>query len=214
MGGNRKTGGNLVRVRVCLRTHEDERKARIHTDWITTHFNGARIHGEQWHVVKVGRVNKNAICDNTRIRIQNDACERLSLENGLTIKKMHFLGQQSPDKLYCSIAIYLANNEEAESLLHRKFIEVDGKLAYTKPYTKIAIPRRCYNCQAFEKHKAHRCPSPEPTYGICARKGHTNRRCTAGEPKCTNCEGPHRASDRGCPVYKRLRSELNATLNA
>ena len=30
--GIARRGGNLARVRVCLRTHEDERKARIHTD--------------------------------------------------------------------------------------------------------------------------------------------------------------------------------------
>jgi len=163
--GIARRGGNLARVRVCLRTYEDERKARIYTDWITTHFNGARIHGEQWHVVKIDRVNKNAIYDNTRIRIHGEACDRLSTENGVTIKKMHFLGQQSPDKLYCSVAIYLASREEAESLLHRKFVEIDGELAYTKPYVKMPTPQQCYNCQTFDKHKAHRCPASNQPAG-------------------------------------------------
>ena len=135
--GIARRGGSLARVRVCLRTHEDERKARIYTDWINSHFRGARIHGEQWHVVKVDRVSKNAICDNTRVRIHEEACARISPENGVTINKMHFLGQQSPDKLYCSVAIYLASGDEAESLLHRKFLEVDGELAYTKPYVRM-----------------------------------------------------------------------------
>ncbi|KAF2175450.1 hypothetical protein K469DRAFT_702197 [Zopfia rhizophila CBS 207.26] len=41
-----RQGGNLVRVRVYPRTHKDERKARIYTDWINSHFRGARIHSE------------------------------------------------------------------------------------------------------------------------------------------------------------------------
>jgi outer membrane murein-binding lipoprotein Lpp len=212
--GIARRGGSLAKIRICLRTHEDERKARIHTDWINSHFRGARLHGEQWHVVKVDRVSKNAICDASRIRIHEEACARMSAENNVTIRKMHLLGQQSTDKLYCSVAIYLASKDEAENLLRRKFMEVDGEVAYTRPYLQIPTPKRCYHCQKFEQHKAHRCSAQEPVCGVCARPGHTNRECTSGEPKCANCEGPHRASDRGCPIYQRLRREMNATSNA
>jgi len=87
--GLARRGSSLSKARVCLRTQEDERKARIHTEWINSHFRGARIQGEWWHVVKFDCVNKNAVRDSTRVRIHGPACAKMSAENSVTISKMH-----------------------------------------------------------------------------------------------------------------------------
>lgn len=207
--GIAKTVTDPYKVRICLRTHEEAAKAKKHDEWVQSHFRGARIQGEQWYPVKVDRVSKNSICDDSRINFRDDACAKLGAENGVSIKKIRFVGRPNPDKLHCSIALYLSSKQEADELIHRKYLEVDGEVAYTKKYEQVAKPRRCFKCQKFGNHEARRCPAREPTCGLCARAGHVESDCASETPKCANCAGPHKASDRGCPEYKRLLDEAN-----
>jgi regulator of replication initiation timing len=50
-----------TKYRICLRTQEEATAARIHNEWLRSHFHGARIIGDQWYPVRVDRVNKNSI---------------------------------------------------------------------------------------------------------------------------------------------------------
>ena len=62
---------------------------------------------------------------------------------------------------------------------------------------------RCYNCQCFG-HSAKTCRSKQKCL-IC-RGNHTHKGCPSKEsrkPTCANCNGPHVASYKGCPEYKK-----------
>jgi hypothetical protein len=146
--------------------------------------------------------------------LREDAGAKIGAENGVVVSKIRFIGRPNPDKLHCSIVLFLTSKQEAEELIRRKYLDVDGEVAYTKTYEPKPTPRRCFNCHKFDDHDARRCPAREPTCGLCARTGHVERDCASETLKCVNCSGPHRASDRGCPVYKRLLQDLNPPRHA
>lgn len=207
-GIERKTS-DQTRIRICMHTKEEAETARIHNEWLGSHFQGARLLGDRWHPIKIDRVNKGGICDDTNMRLNSDACAKIGEENGTTVKRIRFLGQPNPDKTYCSIIAHLSTKEEVERMLEQQYMEVDGEMAYPKMFQHIPIPTRCYKCHKFANHVARRCPVTEPPCGRCAETGHAEVDCSAASPKCVNCEGPHHASDRGCPEYRRQRSALN-----
>ena len=63
--------------------------------------------------------------------------------------------------------------------------------------------QQCWNCQSFG-HLAKTCRSKTKCL-ICGeshhQKGCPNR--DIKQPKCANCKGPHVASYKGCPTYKK-----------
>jgi hypothetical protein len=40
--------------------------------------------GDQWYPIKVDRVNKNSICNDSNVQFKDDACTKIGLENGIT----------------------------------------------------------------------------------------------------------------------------------
>ena len=63
--------------------------------------------------------------------------------------------------------------------------------------------RQCFNCQCFG-HLAQNCKSKQKCV-ICG-ENHSHKGCPknkAKRPKCANCSGPHVASYKGCPEYKK-----------
>jgi len=207
--GIARLGGETTRVKVCMRTHEEVRVARIHNEWLGTHFQGARMQGAQWHAIKVDRVSKYAICDESQIRLRPDACARLGEENGIVIKKMQFVGRQTPDKRYCSVVIYVEDKQEADRLLDRQTVEADGEIAFTRQYEQREPIKRCYKCQKY-RHEAYKCPDAEQTCGNCAEKGHTYKECQTQTLRCANCGGGHRSNDRGCTTYQEELKRINS----
>ena len=62
---------------------------------------------------------------------------------------------------------------------------------------------QCYNCQCFG-HAAKTCRSKQKCL-ICG-ENHSHKGCPSREsrkPICANCHGPHVASYKGCPEYKK-----------
>jgi hypothetical protein len=201
----------LARFRVCLRTQKEADTARIHCEWLQSDFQGARMLGEQWYPIRVDKVKIHSIYNDSTARFNDDACASIGGENGITVKKIRFLRRPSPDQTHCSIVIHLASKNDAERMIDQNYMEFNGRVAYTRVFESIPTPRRCFKCHKFENHEARRCPARESTCNICAAMGHTDRECTATSPKCTNCGGPHKASDRGCPEYKRQLEMMRRT---
>ena len=62
---------------------------------------------------------------------------------------------------------------------------------------------QCYNCQSFG-HSTKTCRSKQKC-PICG-ENHSHKGCLSRElrkPTCANCKGPHVASYKGCPEYKK-----------
>ena len=69
--------------------------------------------------------------------------------------------------------------------------------------TKI---KQCHNCQGFNHmarfcHKITKCKK-------CSLNHNTNE-CTSETPKCTNCNGPHRADHQECPAWKKISEAVS-----
>ena len=63
--------------------------------------------------------------------------------------------------------------------------------------------QQCWNCQSFG-HSAKTCRSK--TKCVICGESHHHKGCPNREkkqPKCANCKGPHVASYKGCPAYKK-----------
>jgi hypothetical protein len=169
---------------------------------------------DQWYPIRVDRVNISNICKDSSVQFKDDVCATIGRENGINVKKIRFLRQPSPDKAYCSIVMLLADKLDVERMLDQKCIDFDGEVAYTRVFVNIPTPMRCFNCHTLDSHEARRCQVREPVCGICASTGHTDKECTATEPRCVNCGGPHKANDRGCPEYKKRLEILQRTKHA
>ena len=107
--------------------------------------------------------------------------------------------------------VTLDNNEtsakikELKSLLYVK-IAVEG-------YNKPKAPTQCFKCQRFH-HVSGQCRVDERCVkcaGAHASSSCTKTRETPGT--CANCGGPHTASYRGCPEYKRVTATINRIVN-
>ena len=72
---------------------------------------------------------------------------------------------------------------------------------------------QCFNCQSFG-HSAKNCRSKQKCL-ICG-ESHTHKGCPnteARKPKCANCKGPHVASYKGCPAYKKQAFQQHVVNN-
>ena len=61
---------------------------------------------------------------------------------------------------------------------------------------------QCFNCQSFG-HSAKNC---RPKQCLICGESHSHKGCPnkeARKPECANCKGPHVASYKGCPEYKK-----------
>ena len=104
-------------------------------------------------------------------------------------------GRRLPDKNGVYSAIITPNNENVE------FIVVGGMLR-RKMVTYYPRPMQCSNCWAYG-HSRHNCGN-RPTCEFCGIRGHAITEChgvPAGkQPKCVNCHGSHKATDKTCPT--------------
>lgn len=67
-----------------------------------------------------------------------------------------------------------------------------------RPY--VPNPRRCFRCQRYG-HGSQACRG-KATCVKCGLTDHIDDECT-NELRCINCEGPHAAYSRTCPVWKK-----------
>ena len=93
---------------------------------------------------------------------------------------------------------------EAEALLSQNLMcNVTGIIYKVEEIRQPVSVRQCFNCHCFG-HSAQNCKSKQKCV-ICG-ENHSHKGCPkkeAKQPKCANCSGPHVASYKGCPEYKK-----------
>ena len=90
---------------------------------------------------------------------------------------------------------------------------VTGIVYQVEEFRRPISVTQCFNCQSFG-HSAKNCRSKQKCLicgGSHSHKGCTNRE--AKKAKCANCSGPHVASYRGCPEYKKQAFRLHLVSN-
>ena len=98
----------------------------------------------------------------------------------------------------------ISDPAEAEALLSQNLMcNVTGIVYKVEEFRQPVSVRQCFNCQCFG-HSAQNCTSKQKCV-ICG-ENHSHKGCPKKEvkqPKCANCSGPHVASYKGCPEYKK-----------
>ena len=98
----------------------------------------------------------------------------------------------------------ISDPAEAEALLSQNLMcNVTGIVYKVEEFRQPVSVRQCFNCQCFG-HSAQNCKSKQKCV-ICG-ENHSHKGCPKKEvkqPKCANCSGPHVASYKGCPEYKK-----------
>ncbi|KJZ69937.1 hypothetical protein HIM_10675 [Hirsutella minnesotensis 3608] len=202
LGVNSKGNG---RFRLLFR-ETDVDKVRQNDTWIKTHFDKGTLYGEQWYPLRVDRAHRGVATDDI-------GCAVFERMNGVKVHKMRWLGTASVDKEYRSLVVHLDKKEEVDRLLAKRTVEMaNGECAYTRPFVQGLQPARCYRCHLYG-HLHYRCKAPAPICGQCAQPGHSASTCTSDVFKCAACggKGAHKATDPGCPVYRRELAKLRPT---
>ena len=98
----------------------------------------------------------------------------------------------------------LSDTAEAEALLSQNLMCNVTRIVFkVEEFRQPVSVRQCFNCQCFG-HSAQNCKSKQKCV-ICG-ENHSHKGCPkkeAKQPKCANCSGPHVASYKGCPEYKK-----------
>ena len=140
-------------------------------------------------------------------------CALFGRLNNVKVHKMRWLGSVSVDKEYRSVVVYLDAKEEVDKLLTGSTVTMaNGECAYTRPFVVGRQPAQCYRCHLYG-HLHYRCRAPTPICGQCALPGHSASVCTSTTFKCAPCggKGAHKATDPGCPIYRRELAKLRPT---
>ena len=108
----------------------------------------------------------------------------------------------------------ITDPDEAEAPLSKNLARnITGIVYQVEELRKPASVMQCFNCQSFG-HLAKNCRSKQKCL-ICGEslthKGCPNKE--ARKPKCANCKGPHVASYKGCPAYKKQAFQQHVVNN-
>ncbi|KAM4061652.1 reverse transcriptase [Hirsutella rhossiliensis] len=150
---------------------------------------------DQLYPVRVDNANRTAVLD-AEGNVLPGAIEALSAENRVTIGKISWLSKRESGKAYGSMVVYVTKKSDAERLLEGYYFDLAGESATTYVFEPRTGPVQCFNCQEIG-HKAYSCKK-QRTCGKCANVGHHHRECTAIEPKCVPCGGPHESFSWKC----------------
>ncbi|KAM4061439.1 reverse transcriptase [Hirsutella rhossiliensis] len=185
-----------VRARNGQETWRDETELQMVKEAAQkTAVEGSRVMRDQLYPVRVDNANRTAILD-AEGNVLPGAIEALSAENRVTIGKISWLSKRESGKAYGSMVVYVTKKCDAERLLEGYYFDLAGESATTYVFEPRTGPIQCFNCQEIG-HKAYSCKK-QRTCGKCANVGHHHNECTAIEPKCVPCGGPHESFSWKC----------------
>jgi hypothetical protein len=172
-------------------------------EWLEPHIPGARLVGPKWHAVKADWIEVALAMDVESGKVSRSAMERFGTENGVEVCTMRWLGRPRPSGQHASVVIKVATKEDAEKLLRADGVTFGGGIIVS-PFEERRTPVACFKCRRFG-HRARDCMRPE-TCDMCGQEGHLQ--CGTVNLRCVNCQGPHRASHRECPEYRREKDRI------
>ena len=97
----------------------------------------------------------------------------------------------------------IKDEAEAEALISQNLTcHIAGIIYKVEEFRSTISVRQCWNCQNLG-HSAKTC-KPKTKCLIC-EESHYHKGWEKKQPNCANCKGPHVASWKGCPAYKKPR---------
>ena len=124
--------------------------------------------------------------------------------NKISYAKAERLKSKKDGRVLPIFQLEITDPAEAEALLSQNLAcNVTGIVYKVEEFRAPISVMQCYNCQCFG-HLAKTCRSKQKCL-ICG-ENHSHKGCPSREsrkPTCANCNGPHVASYKGCPEYKK-----------
>src|SRR4051794_12991323 len=90
------------RVKIPFSSEAEVDTVRKYDKCITMHLDGARLRGEQWYPIKVDRVYKFSIMNDSHSGIRPDAAKTISEDNSITVNHIRWLSKPESDRAYGS----------------------------------------------------------------------------------------------------------------
>ena len=186
---------SLAKGGVAIHLNNIQDKLTLLQSFTTEAFGGAKISdlAERNYTVSLKNVPTYVSLDTVRLALQDKSIEAKQL-----LRQQHKLtGRPQPViKVVCS-------NSDARKLTNNTIISVGSHICDVVRNNAHVL--RCYNCQQFG-HIARACTNTRRCIN-CSDVYCNNGYCRKPS-KCFNCGGPHRASDRSCPIYQRRHALL------
>ena len=124
--------------------------------------------------------------------------------NKITFAKAERLKSKKDGRVLPIFRLEISDPTESEALISQNLVcRVTGIVYKVEEFRAPISIMQCYNCQCFG-HAAKTCRSKQKCL-ICG-ENHSHKGCPSREsrkPTCANCHGPHVASYKGCPEYKK-----------
>ena len=134
---------------------------------------------------------------------ETDFKEFLDL-NKICYVKAERLKSKKDGRVLPIFQLELSDPAKAEALLSQNLMcNVTGIVYKVEEFCQLVSVQQCFNCQCFG-HSAQNFKSKQKCV-ICG-ENHSHKGCPkkeAKQPKCASCSGPHVASYKGCPEYKK-----------
>ena len=148
--------------------------------------------------------NKSLAIKGVPTDITDDEFREFLNFNKISYAKADRLKSKKDGRVLPIFQLEISGPDEAEALLSQNLMcNVTGIVYKVEEFRKPVSVTQCFNCQSFG-HSAKNCRS-KPKCPICG-ESHSHKGCPnkeARKPKCANCMGPHVASYKGCPEYKK-----------
>ena len=126
----------------------------------------------------------------------NEFTEFLDL-NKITYAKAERLKSKKDGRVLPIFQLEISDPAEAEALLSQNLVcNVTGIVQKVEEFRQPVSVRQCFTCQCF----GH---SENLLSVVRTIRTKDAQKKKAKQPKCANCSGPHVASYKGCPEYKK-----------
>ena len=134
--------------------------------------------------------------------------------NKRSYAKAECLKSKKDGRVFPIFKLETSDPAKAEALISQNLMcNVTGIVYQVEEFRRPISVTQCFNCQSFG-HSAKNCRSKQKCL-ICG-ESHSHKGCPNREAikaKCANCSGPHVASYRGCPEYKKQAFQQHVVRN-
>jgi hypothetical protein len=195
---------NTSMIKFSVEKEKEAAFRQTTAEWLEPQIPGARLVGPKWHAVKVDWIEVPLAMDAESGKVSRSAMERFGTENEVEVCTMRWLGRPKPSGQHASVVIKVATKEHVEKLLRSDNVTFGGGGIIVSPFEERRTPVACFKCRRFG-HRARDCLRPE-TCDMCGQEGHLQ--CETVNLCCVNCQGPHRASHRECPEYRKEKVRI------